>query len=370
MKRLAVLAVLAAALVTGTTGWVTADAGSEPSVRAAAPAALEAVAVKTDLANPAGFTFLPDGRIVYGERNTGRVMLLNPANGNLSVLYTITKVRSNGEQGLLGLAVDPGWPTKPFVYAYATRQATTLQNQIVKIEVDGGKGVSHRVIWRLDTTAGTYHDGGHIDFGPDGKLYAVVGEGHDSANAQDLTNDAGKVLRMNRSGSAPRDNPFEGSLIFTYGLRNSFGFAFDPQSGTLWETENGPGCMDEINVEEAGENHAWGSHQTCSGSEPGNTNQDGPEPRVLPLRWFTPTIAPTGLAFCEDCGISGADGALYFGAFNTGEIRQITLTADRKDVSSMSVAFEFSGQVLSLQAAPDGGVYFSSPEAIYHLVEA
>ena len=100
--------------------------------------------------------------------------------------------------------------------------------------------------------AGTYHDGGHIDFGPDGKLYAVVGEGHDSSNAQDLTNDAGKVLRMNRNGSVPADNPFDDSRIFSYGLRNSFGFAFDPQSGTLWETENGPECVDEINVEQDG----------------------------------------------------------------------------------------------------------------------
>ena len=167
-------------------------------------------------------------------------------------MYTISKVRSSGEQGLLGLAVDPGWPNKPFVYAYATRQVKSLQNQILKIKVEDGKGVSRKVIWRLDTTAGTYHDGGHIDFGPDGKLYAVVGEGHSPANAQDLTNDAGKVLRMNRNGSVPEDNPFDDSRIFSYGLRNSFGFAFDPQSGTLWETENGPQCVDEINVDEGG----------------------------------------------------------------------------------------------------------------------
>lgn len=370
MKRIAVLAVLAAALTTATSGWVPASASPERPTRPSAPTTLEAVAVKSGLEDPAGFTFLPDGRIIYGERDTGRVMLLNPTNGNLSVMYTISKVESNGEQGLLGLAVDPGWPNKPFVYAYATRQMKTLQNQILKIKVAKGKGVSHRIIWRLDTTAGTYHDGGHIDFGPDGKLYAVVGEGHDSANAQDLTNDAGKVLRMNTDGTVPQDNPFNGSLIFSYGLRNSFGFSFDPQSGTLWETENGPECVDELNVEEAGENHAWGPNETCAGTDPTDTNQDGPQPRVLPLRWFTPTIAPTGLAFCEGCGISDAEGGLFFGAYNTGEIREVTLTADRKDVSSMFVALDFPGSVLSMQAAPDGGVYFSSSDTIYHLVQA
>ena len=120
----------------------------------------------------------------------------------------------------------------------------------------------------------------------------------------------------------------------------------------------------------AGENHAWGPNETCSGTAPGNTNQDGPEPRIMPLRWFTPTIAPTGLAFCEGCGISDSEGALFFGADNTGEIREIELTADRKGVASMSVVFDFSGTVLSMQAAPNGGVYFSSPDTIYHLVEA
>jgi len=370
MKRIAVVALVAAALTTATSAWVSAVASPERTVATPALPALKAVPVKTALDNPAGFTFLPDGRIIYGERDSGRVILLNPKTGHLSVMYTITKVRSNGEQGLLGLAVDPGWPNKPFVYAYATRQVKSLQNQILKIRVEQGKGVSQKIIWRLNTTAGTYHDGGHIDFGPDGKLYAVVGEGHNSANAQDLTKDAGKVLRMNRDGSVPKDNPFKDSLIFTYGLRNSFGFAFDPESGTLWETENGPECVDEINVEEAGENHAWGPHETCSGSAPDNTNQDGPEPRIMPLRWFTPTIAPTGLAFCESCGIAEADGALFFGANNTGEIREIRLTADRKGVASMSVVLDFSSAVLSMQAAPNGGVYFSSSNAIYHLVEA
>ncbi len=369
MKRIAVLAVMAAVLSTATSGWVAAGASPERPAHASAPT-LEAVPVKSGLANPAGFTFLPDGRIIYGERNTGRVMLLDPATGNLSVMYTVTKVRSNGEQGLLGLAVDPGWPNKPFIYAYATRQVKSLQNQILKIRVGKSKSTLESIIWRLDTTAGTYHDGGHIAFGPDGKLYAVVGEGHDSANAQDLTNDAGKMLRMNRDGTVPPDNPFDDSLIFTYGLRNSFGFSFDPQSGTVWETENGPECVDEINVEQAGENHAWGPHETCSGTDPNNTNQDGPEPRVLPLRWFTPTIAPTGLAFCEGCGIAKAEGGLFFGANNTGEIRQVKLTADRKDVASMVVALDFSQAVLSMQAAPDGGVYFSSSSAIYQLVQS
>ncbi len=371
MKRFSVLAAMAVVLTAATAGWAPAGAGTQGTQpQGVRPQALGIDPVKTGLANPAGFTFLPDGRIVYGERNSGRVMLLDPSNGNTSLIYTITKVRSNGEQGLLGLAIDPRWPAKSFVYAYATRAIKgQLKNQILRIKVSGNKGKSSKVLWSLDTTAGTYHDGGHIDFGPDGKLYAVVGEGHDAANAQNLNNDAGKVLRMTRGGGVPKDNPFPGSYIFSFGLRNSFGFAFDPESGTLWETENGPSCVDEINVEQAGENHAWGPSETCSGNDPQDTNQDGPNPKIMPLRWFTPTIAPTGLAFCEGCGISGADGALFFGAYNTGEIREIKLTSDRKGVSSMFVAYDYLGSVLSMQAAPDGGIYFSTSDTIFHLVE-
>ena len=77
-------------------------------------------------------------------------MLLDPDSGDLSVLYKVTKVRSAGEQGLLGLAIDPKWPRKPFVYAYATRKVESLQNQILKIKVDENKGISHKIIWRLE----------------------------------------------------------------------------------------------------------------------------------------------------------------------------------------------------------------------------
>ena len=365
MKRIAVLAVVAAALATASSGWSAAGAGPKGPA-ASTSATIAAVPVKSGLVNPAGFTFLPDGRIVYGERNTGRVLLLDPSTGDVSVLYTITKVRGSGE-GLLSLAVDPAWPAKPYVYAFTTRLVKTQQAQIVRIKVQNDEGVSAKTIWHLDTDG--RHDGAHIDFGPDGKLYAVVGDLEEPANAQDLTTDAGKVLRMNRDGSVPTDNPFDGSLIFAYGLRNSFGFAFDPQAGALWETENGPECVDEINVEQAGENHGWGPRESCDGTEPQDTNRDGPKPRVMPLQWFTPPIAPTGLAFCAGCGITDGEGALFFGAYITGEIDEIQLTADRSGVASTTVVFTSQEPVLSVQSAPAGGLYFSTADTIFQLVQ-
>lgn len=366
----AVTALLLAAIPAG-------SAAPRPGAGAASggPGSLSGVGKVTvvgSLAFPAAFTFFPDGRILYGERFTGRIRIYDPATASDTLFFTVEKLSTDGEQGLLGLAIHPKYPTQPYVYAYATRQVQgTLRNQILRITDTGGTGSNVRVIFSSDTVAGTYHDGGRILFGPDRKLYAVVGEAHSPANAQDLTNDAGKVLRMNPNGGVPRGNPFPGSRIFAYGLRNSYGFTFDPLTGKLWETENGPECNDEINLERPGENHAWGSSETCSTppSPPANTNQSGPQPRILPLAWFTPTIAPTGTAFCHGCGLTGDQDDLFFGAFNTGAIRDVKLTADRTGIASMSIAFTNASGILSMERGPDGSLYFSDQSAIYRLVQ-
>ena len=328
------------------------------------PAAISAQLVVGGLNYPAAFTFAPDGRIFYGERFTGEVHIYDPATHQDTLFFTISNVQTNGEQGLLGLALAPGYPSQPYLFAYATRLANgNLQDQILRIRDAGGTGTGARVIWASDTTAGTYHDGGRILFGPDKRLYAVMGEGHDSANAQDLTNDAGKVLRMTVKGTPAPGNPFPGSRIWTYGLRNSYGFTFDPLTGNLWETENGPECNDEVNRIVKGDNYAWGPSETCSTPPlpPANTNQDGPNP-VLPLWFVSPTIAPVGTAFCVGCGITSAEGAMLFGAYNTGEIRKATLTTDRLNVQSVTTVYTHPSSPLSMERGPDGAVYFSAED--------
>jgi hypothetical protein len=120
----------------------------------------------------------------------------------------------------------------------------------------------------------------------------------------------------------------------------------------------------------AGENHAWGPNETCLGQAPQNTNQDGPQPRIMPLAYFVTTIAPTGAAFCDGCGLQSAEGHLFFGAFNTGQIREVRLTQDRTNIDSLFVAYTNNESILSMQAGTDGGIYFSTPTAIYELIPA
>ena len=318
---------------------------------------------------PAAFTFDPGGRIFYGERFTGEIRIYDPATKSDTLFYTLPDVATSGEQGLLGLALHPGYPGKPFVFAYYTRNTNGVENAIVRLTDSGGVGGGLKTL--ITVPAGGIHNGGVIHFGPDRRLYAVVGENGNPANAQNLGINLGKVLRMTATGGVPSDNPFPGSVVWSFGLRNSFGFTFDPQTGNLWEPENGPECNDELNRIVAGGNFAWGPHETCSGDAPRNTNQDGPRPRILPRAFYPSTIAPTGAAFCQGCGLgSSLKGRLVFGDYNNGDIHAVTLTADRLDVASQTVVHHHSSGVLGVERAPDGTLYFSDSDGIFRLVRA
>ena len=119
------------------------------------PAAIGVTPVATGLAWPAGFTFAPDGRIFYNERFTGEVRIFNPSNGMNTLFATIPNLSTQGEQGLLGIALDPNYATtRPFVYVYATRNTQNgLHNQVIRLRDNGGVGTSPKVILTVSTTA-------------------------------------------------------------------------------------------------------------------------------------------------------------------------------------------------------------------------
>jgi glucose/arabinose dehydrogenase len=315
---------------------------------------------------PASFAFDDDGKIYYGQRFTGEIRILNPANDKDKLFFTLPNLVGGGERGLLGLALHPSFPDKPYVYAYYTRQTDSgIENQIVRITSSKGKGKKLKTLVRL--ASASIHNGGVIHFGPDNRLYAVVGEVGNPANAQNLDNEVGKVLRMTANGGVPEDNPFD-NRIWSFGLRNSFGFTFDPQTGNLWQTENGPNCNDELNRITKGGNFAWGPSQTCVGVPPENTNRDGPQPRIMPLAWYTPTTAPTGAAFCEGCGLGGSiEGRLIYGNWNRGELKLVTLTQDRLGIASEELLLDRTSGILAVERGSDNGVYFSDSDGIYKL---
>ncbi len=203
----------------------------------------------TGLEVPWGLAFLPDGSALVSERNRARVLRLRPGQAPTQVA-TITGVVASGESGLLGIAVSPSFATDNLVYAYFTASA---DNRIVRFRLDTPQ-TQTPILTGL--AKADIHDGGRIAFGPDGMLYAGVGDAGNTANAQNQASRNGKILRMRPDGSAPPDNPFAGSLVYSLGHRNVQGLAWDAQ-GRLFAAEFGQNTWDEVNLIVAGGNYGW-----------------------------------------------------------------------------------------------------------------
>ncbi len=374
--RVVIAIVLAAVLATvaglGLVWWWTSQPGLGPG-----NPAVRLVPVQTGLAWPIALGFASDGRVFYAERNTGAIRIIENGAVLPTAFFTLSNTNIAGERGLLGLALDPGFPATPWVYAYQTYNDVangTTYNRIVRIQASGNTGVSSSVILQMPPLSGAVnHNGGVIAFGPDGKLYTVVGENANPSFSQSGMTVLGKVLRMNSDGSPPSDNPFFGSfswdnLIYTYGHRNMFGLAWHPVTGRAYVTENGPGCNDEVNVLTAASNYGWGPSETCTSPPPppANTNQDGPTP-VMPIDWWTPTIAPTNAAFFTGSLLPQSRNHLMFGAYNDHRLRELTLTSDGEAVINETVLLTASEPIIDVEMGRDGYLWITTPTTIYRL---
>ncbi|MEN6617632.1 MAG: PQQ-dependent sugar dehydrogenase, partial [Syntrophorhabdus sp.] len=210
---------------------------------------------------PWSLIFLPDGRALVSER-PGRIRLIK--NGNLaSEPYATLTVTSEGEGGLMGLAMHPNFPREPYIYAMHTYTVKgKLYNKVIRLKDNGTKGIYDRDI--IDNIlGGKSHDGGRIAFGPDSMLYITTGETFQGDLAQDLSLLNGKILRITPEGAIPKDNPFRNSPVWSYGHRNPQGIAWHPVTKDLFISEHGPTGEslvfghDEINVVKKGGNYGW-----------------------------------------------------------------------------------------------------------------
>jgi glucose/arabinose dehydrogenase len=210
------------------------------------------------LASPTAMEFAPDGRLFVAEQS-GTLRVLK-AGGKLATFLDISgRVDSAGERGLLGIAFDPAFSKNRYVYLYYTQRATSTtpaHNRVIRVSArgDGAVGGTKKLILRLNNlSSATNHNGGAIHFGKDGKLYVAVGENAKGENAQSLGNLKGKILRINKDGTIPRDNPFykhstgTNRAIWALGLRNPFSFAIQPHKGKVFINDVGEQTWEEIN---------------------------------------------------------------------------------------------------------------------------
>src|SRR2546425_460706 len=336
---------------------------------------------KSGLTFPIALAFSSDGRIFSAEKDTGSIRIIYLANRTLlpTPFYTLPNTQNTDERGLLGLALDPGFPGTPYVYVYQTYNDLvngTVYNRIVRILASGNTGVSYTVILRMPPLGATIHNGGVIAFGPDGKLYAVVGENGIPARSQDPLSPMGKVLRMNSNGTAPSDNPFYANpawynLTYTYGHRNMFGLAFHPITSRVYVTENGPNCNDEINLlpnlTAPDRNFGWGPNAVCGSlPPPADTNQDGPNP-VLPIRWWGPTICPTNAVIYSGPYFPKWQGDLFMGECNPPyRFHRLHLVPPGYDsVGSDDILWTAPTSIIEVEQGRDGAIWLTTPTTIY-----
>ena len=296
---------------------------------------------------PTNMAFAPDGRLFFTEKETGLVRVVSPDGTLRAAPFASFDVLTAGETGLLGIALHPRFDEgEPWMYLYVS--GADEMNRVVRVRADGQTAGEPEVLLETVPAANAYHNGGDLLFGADGMLYVSVGEAHESSRAQDIADLGGKVLRLTPEGEPAAGNPFGAQVAaYTIGHRNSFGLCEEPGSGTIWETENGPGSDDEVNRLEAGGNYGW----------PVLTGSDGDGQYVDPVTVFEDTIAITGCAWLG--------GVLYVGSYNDGAVR-IVDPADG-EVRGFGT---FGAGVTDLQAGPDGALYVATADAIWRLGRA
>lgn len=277
-----------------------------------------------NLDTPWAIDFLPDDRMIFTERS-GRVSVLDE--GGLKVIANIN-VSEISESGLLGIAVDPEFSKNKYIYVYYTHQNGNRVSRFALNENDTAvEKLEDETILLDNIPSARFHNGGRIKFGPDGKLYITTGDATVPLSAQDINSLAGKILRMNKNGSIPDDNPF-GNLVHSYGHRNPQGIAWNPATGSLYASEHGSVRNDEVNIIVRGGNYGWP-----------NAECDKPsEIYINPIRCYSEfTLAPSGIAFYKN--------DLYIAGLRGTQLRRIVFDKDYKTIIREEELFSDLGRI-------------------------
>ena len=297
----------------------------------AAPAQAAATVAASRLSVPWGVGFLPDGTLLFTERTTGKIKQLR--DGTVSNIQTVPGVTPAGEGGLLGLAVSPKFTEDKTVFIYYT---TGSDNRIASLNL----GSPPTPIVTGIPRGTQIHNGGRLAFGPDGFLYAGTGDAGNSANAQDTSSLAGKILRMTPDGKPAPGNPF-GTLVYSYGHRNAQGLTWTPD-GKLYEAELGQDKWDELNLIEPGRNYGW---PTCEGK---CGRPEFVDPLVV---WATSEASPSGIAYYKN--------NLYMAGLRGARMWVIPVTNTGPAGPHAIYQGQF-GRLRSPVAGPDGMLWFAT----------
>ena len=348
-----------------------ASAGSVHAADPTAPSSAGNLSVQTvasGLEHPWSLAFLPDGRMLVTER-PGRMRIV-ARNGQLSpALGGVPRVYAQSQAGLMDVLLARDFDrTHTIFVCYAEPfdfggRIAVLRARLVDDETP-----------KLDAVTTIFRQKGPVSRGlnigcrmvqaSDGNLFVTLGDHFAPSDlAQTLDNHIGKIVRITPDGTAPSDNPFVGKAgalaeIWAYGLRNAEGLAFNPADGKLWEQEHGPRGGDEINIIEKGRNYGWplvsyGVNYNGTAVGNGKATMEG----VTDPRWhWTPSIAPSGMAFYTGDLIPAWKGSLFNGALKFELLSRLELKSD-KVVKEERLLQNLHERIRDVRQGPDGALY-------------
>jgi len=365
MRWLITGAVAAAA----TTAYVT-TASAAPQTYPSSAGNLTVETIATGLANPWALAFLPDGRLVVTER-AGRMRIVGKDGKLSSPLAGVPQVAARGQGGLHDVVLDHDYAQNNTIYfCFAEPVDGGARTALARAKlIDGATP-------QLDDVKVIFHQDGPLSRGnhfgcrivqtPDGNLFLTMGDHFTYRNeAQNLANHLGKIVRIRPDGSVPPDNPFVNRTgakpeIWSYGHRNSQGAAINPQTGKLWEHEHGPRGGDEINIPEAGKNYGWpviGYGIDYDGTKiHESTQKAGME---QPIRYWVPSIAPSGMAFYTGDLLPTWRGSLFVGALAGQILVRLELKGDTVG-SEERLLRTLNERIRDVRMGPDGALWLAT----------
>lgn len=280
----------------------------------------------------------PDGKLYMTERR-GNLMVWN---GEEIQTIADLPVVERGESGLMGMALDPEFEEQKRIYVcYTQRRSGDLENVVERLRLANDRIAERKVL--LDgLDASSIHNGCRLKFDSSEKLLITMGDAGRAQLAQNENSLNGKVLRIDKNGNIPDDNPFSDNPVYTLGHRNPQGLDIRPGTGEIYISEHGPAANDEVNRLVAGKNYGW--------PEVGGTNdKEGYEPAL----WdWTPTIAPAGISFL------GSD-TLYLATLKESKLHRLKLNEAGEITEDETVLSGF-GRLRAVTRGPEGECLYIS----------
>lgn len=316
-----------------------------------------------NLSNPWGFTFLPDNSILITEKNGELIHFKDEEKTFIKNLPEITVL---GQGGLMDIELHPDYNENGWIYisfVSSIGESRGANTAIMRFKIENNSAVNKELLYKATPNSRRgQHFGSRLAFDNNNYLYFSIGDrGNRDVNPQNIERDGGKIYRIHDNGEIPSNNPFTDnnkakSAIFSYGHRNPQGMVLNPFTNEIWAHEHGPKGGDEINIIESGKNYGWPKISygiNYSGSKfTEHTSLPGME---QPLHHWTPSIAPSGMAFITSNIYPNWKGNLLVGSLKFRYLNRCVL--ENNKVIKEEKLLENLGRVRSIEQGPDGYIY-------------